>query len=100
MRLDLAAGVARIGADRDTLVSVEDVVGSPQADSLSGDAWENDLTGLQGADVLRGMDDFDRLGGGPGADEPYGGSDYDIIFGGPHQRFDFCRAEIVTTCER
>lgn len=145
VHLDLSEGVARIGPDQDTLVSVEDVVGSPQADTLVGDGWENDLTGLQGDDVLRGLDGFDRPDGGPGADDAYGGPAYDIMFGesgadrlfsgpgddevyggteddrligsigddalygeegqdfadgGAHERFDRCRAEVITNCER
>ncbi len=147
VHLDLDSGVAAVGPSHDRLVSIEDAVGSAQADILTGDERENDLTGGRGADMLRGMGRFDRLIGGAGADDAFGGPDaaYDIILGGsgadrllggpgddevygdadadrlaggrgddrlygdagqdtadggPDRRFDVCRAEMVTGCER
>ena len=57
----------------DTLVSIENVIGTSGRDILVGDA---------GANRLSGGDDFDRLTGGAGGDLIDGGDGVDVITGG------------------
>jgi Ca2+-binding RTX toxin-like protein len=68
--VDLAAGVASADGDggSDTLVSVENVLGSSLGDSLSGDANANVLAGGGGSDLLAGRGGADTLDGGGGTD--------------------------------
>ncbi|HZB74996.1 MAG TPA: hypothetical protein VE526_02140 [Solirubrobacteraceae bacterium] len=56
------------GAGKQTLVSVEDAVGSPFADHLVGSAGPNAVDGGAGADTIAGGDGSDRLAGGAGPD--------------------------------
>ena len=67
--VDLAARTA-VGAANgsDTLNSVERVVGTALADSLSGDSNANTLIGGGGNDTLRGLGGADTLTGGTGSD--------------------------------
>lgn len=72
--VDLAAGVMISGGEEDTLVAVENVVGSASDDELYGDDGPNVLDGVLGEDRAfgRGGDDWFRRthfsDGGPGAD--------------------------------
>jgi Ca2+-binding RTX toxin-like protein len=88
------------GDGTDTLLSLEYVVGSAYADTLTGDGGDNlltggggddDVTGKGGADtikgnhgndVLRGSDGDDWLLGQAGNDELYGGAGTDTLDGG------------------
>jgi hypothetical protein len=63
----------------DTLLSVENVIGTALADSLTGDANSNELSGKAGNDTLVGGAGDDRLNGGVGADSVSGGAGDDII---------------------
>ncbi|MBC6981701.1 calcium-binding protein [Caulobacter sp. 17J80-11] len=56
------------GAGRDTLVGIEDLVGSAFADVLTGDAGNNILAGGAGDDVLDGSGGDDLFDGGTGVD--------------------------------
>ncbi|MGH2682930.1 MAG: peptidoglycan DD-metalloendopeptidase family protein [Actinomycetota bacterium] len=76
--LHLGEGTAS-GQGEDTLVEVEDVVGSPLGDAITGDAGPNRLYGLGGDDVLDGGEGKDLVDGGDG--------------------FDRCTAETVSNCE-
>ncbi|QDU68546.1 PKD domain-containing protein [Engelhardtia mirabilis] len=58
--VDLAAGTAS-GAGMDTLIDIENVVGTAHDDSLVGDAGDNVLEGGSGNDVLDGGDGDDTL---------------------------------------
>ena len=58
---------------QNTLVSIENLVGSNHDDTLTGDAGNNVLTGLAGNDTLNGGLGNDTLRGGPGADTLDGG---------------------------
>jgi len=66
--VDLDAGVASQDGDgsADTLLSIEDVIGSGQDDLLYGDDNDNELVGGAGNDTLRGGGGFDALVGGSG----------------------------------
>jgi Ca2+-binding RTX toxin-like protein len=79
--VDLEAGTS-FGDGKDTLRSVENVIGSVHADSLLGDAGANTLDGLKGADTIRGREGNDTLRGGRGADLVKGGLGADLLFGG------------------
>ena len=69
--VDLAGNSASQDGDgaSDTLLRIEDVIGSDQDDSLFGDAGANILTGGQGNDVLRGAGGIDTLAGGDGSSD-------------------------------
>ena len=54
------------GAGSDTLVSVENLAGSPQSDVLKGDGGDNGLSGGAGNDTLTGSGGNDALDGGSG----------------------------------
>jgi Ca2+-binding RTX toxin-like protein len=87
--VDLKAGTASGGdADGDTLIKIENLTGSDEADTLLGNAIRNilvgndgsdSLSGLGGNDVLRGGDGDDRLEGGNGNDNLTGGSGADTF---------------------
>ncbi len=68
---------AGIGLDR--LFGIEDVVGSPFADRLTGDRGSNYLVGLGGNDLLTGGAGADTLDGGAGADTLRGGAGADCF---------------------
>ena len=69
-------------AEGDTLVNIENLLGSTLDDNLRGDAGANTLTGGEGADMLYGLAGIDTLQGGGGADTLYGGADNDFLEGG------------------
>lgn len=76
--VDLGAGSATDGTgDTDTLVSIENVIGSEFDDTLSGDENNNNLTGRKGNDTLEGGLGDDTIVGGNGADRLVGGSGAD-----------------------
>ena len=56
-------------ATGDKLLEIEGVVGSPFADSLTGNHLANDLQGGDGDDVLIGLRGNDALDGGEGSDQ-------------------------------
>jgi len=70
------------GAVLDSLNSIERVVGSAYADTLSGDAGANTLEGASGDDLLDGRDGNDTLHGGDGDDRLIGGAGTDVLDGG------------------
>ncbi|CUS33712.1 conserved hypothetical protein [Candidatus Nitrospira nitrosa] len=61
------------GAGSDTLVSIENLIGSNVADNLFGNTGNNVLIGLSGNDQLYGDTGDDRLSGGAGDDSLDGG---------------------------
>ena len=68
--VDLVSGTGRGGdAEGDTLVQIDNLIGSAFADRLTGDAGANALTGGAGDDVLRGGAGADALNGGDGQDQ-------------------------------
>jgi Ca2+-binding RTX toxin-like protein len=69
-------------AQGDTLINIEDLIGSGFSDILYGDNGANVLTGLNGNDVLIGIGGADELVGGDGADTLIGGNGRDRLVGG------------------
>ncbi|WP_380787019.1 Calx-beta domain-containing protein [Sphingomonas sp. R86521] len=71
-----------VGAGTDTLIGIEQLVGSRFDDTLTGDANANILFGEAGNDVLIGGFGTDTLIGGAGNDTLYGNQDNDTLLGG------------------
>lgn len=67
----------------DTLISVEHLIGSAQADTLTGDGVGNTLDGGDGEDWLQAAAGADTLDGGEGSDSVWGGTGDDLLDGGP-----------------
>jgi Ca2+-binding RTX toxin-like protein len=67
VEVDLGAGTAE-GDGEDTLKGIEDVVGTPFADTIAGDGQPNDLYGGSGIDELVGVGVGDAASGGTGPD--------------------------------
>lgn len=66
----------------DTLISVENLIGSAGDDMLTGSGQANNLNGMDGNDTLHGGDGGDVLTGSTGDDILQGGSGNDILNGG------------------
>ncbi|MHA4870659.1 Ig-like domain-containing protein [Duganella sp. PWIR1] len=81
--VNLQTGVASDGeGGTDTLLNIEQVVGSTFNDSLSGDAGVNYLSGMAGNDTLSGGAGEDLLDGGAGNDSLLGGDGDDALVAG------------------
>jgi Ca2+-binding RTX toxin-like protein len=82
--VDLLAGTASGGdADGDTLVSIENLIGSAFVDTLTGDGGANVIDGGDGNDTINGGGGDDTLFGGAGNDDRItGGAGNDTIDGG------------------
>jgi Ca2+-binding RTX toxin-like protein len=63
-----------------TIISIENVIGTSFADTITGDAGDNTLQGLAGIDSLSGGAGNDTLIGGVGADVLDGGADTDTAY--------------------
>ena len=74
--VDLAAGTGSGDGD-DTLSNIENVTGSPFADTLTGDGGANVLSGAAGNDTIDGGAGDDRIAGGAGDDAIDGGAGSD-----------------------
>ena len=79
--VDLTAGTAS-GDGTDTLTGIEEVYGSQQGDTISGDAVANALFGGPGNDNILGADGDDYLDGGNGTDTLDGGNGTDTCKNG------------------
>ena len=78
VNLSISGAQATGGAGSDTLISIENVVGSAFNDVLSGgDKKTNLLDGAAGDDILNGGKGRDVLIGGEGADKLFGGAGAD-----------------------
>lgn len=71
-----------LGAGFDTLISIENVVGTAYADLLIGNTGANRLEGGGGNDVITGGAGSDVLFGGAGSDTLNGGTGNDVLEGG------------------
>jgi Ca2+-binding RTX toxin-like protein len=76
--VDLREGFA-VGQGTDSIAGLENVLGSPYADQLSGNAAANRLDGGAGPDDGLGRGGVDVLIGGLGSDDLLGGSDSDRL---------------------
>lgn len=82
---------SKFGGSTDTLISIENILGSNSGDTITGNDNQNHLYGLDGFydildgaggdDILEGGNGTDYLYGGLGNDQLFGGSDNDYIFG-------------------
>lgn len=81
VRVDLRIATAQdtLGAGKDTIINVENVIGTSYADTLTGTLGDNKLTGGAGNDTLSGLGGNDFLFGGAGSDKLYGGDGNDQI---------------------
>ena len=69
------------GSETDTLISIENLIGSNFNDQLVGGAGANTLEGLGGEDILIGQNGDDILRGGDGHDILRGRNDNDSLYG-------------------
>lgn len=105
--VDLGAGTASGGAGVDTIVGVENIIGSFFDDALIGSGKPNVIRGGFGDDTIVGKKKADRLFGEGGDDKIYGGKGNDELSGGPGidtldggPGTDTCRSgEFKTACE-
>ena len=77
--VDLAAGVAAEGAQRDTVTAFERVLGGDGPDTLFGSERGEELRGGPGADVIDGRGGDDAIDGGTGRDRLRGGDGDDRL---------------------
>jgi len=83
VKVSLAATAAQAiggGQGSDTLISVENLVGSAYADTLTGSSGDNTLNGGAGNDTLNGGSGNDILIGGTGNDKLNGNSGTDTAY--------------------
>jgi Ca2+-binding RTX toxin-like protein len=80
--VSLQSGTATGGAGIDTLSEIENLLGSPYADTLTGDDGANGIDGGAGNDLLSGSAGNDVLTGGTGDDTLAGDAGDDQIHGG------------------
>lgn len=77
----LAGAQATGGAGLDTILGVENLIGSSSNDRLTGNGGANSLNGMSGDDSLVGNGGNDTLLGGDGNDTLYGGDGNDWLRG-------------------
>jgi Ca2+-binding RTX toxin-like protein len=81
--VDLSTGIAADGINGiDTLISIENLIGSQFADRLTGSSQANTILGGDGNDIIDGKEGNDRLFGENGKDEIFGGIGNDYLVGG------------------
>jgi hypothetical protein len=76
---DLQAGVARNGVNFEVMAGFESLLGTNQADTITGTADANGLFALGGDDFVYGGGGNDALAGGAGNDEMSGGTGNDTL---------------------
>ncbi len=87
VRVDLTNAATNTGiAAGDTFSGIEDLLGSNLADTLIGDAGNNQVSGAADADALEGRVGADTLDGGSGNDTLTGGAGADSLIGGDGTR--------------
>ncbi len=87
--VDLLAGTATGSAiGNDTLLNIEDVLGSAFDDTLTGKGGYNYLAGGGGKDTLDGGAGGDLMVGGAGDDTYYVDDVFDRVYESPHEGFD------------
>lgn len=80
-RIDLSTGTGQIDGVAVTLSGFEHAIGGDGADTLIGDAQDNNLQGARGNDRIEGQGGADRLAGGQGNDTLDGGDGDDLLVG-------------------
>ncbi|EJL78514.1 hemolysin-type calcium-binding protein [Polaromonas sp. CF318] len=90
--------VAGGNAIADTVVGIENVLGTAGDDTITGDANANGLSGMGGRDTLDGGAGNDMLDGGEGDDTLSGGSNNDVLKGGKgNDTYLFKRGDAIDT---
>ena len=79
VNLSLTSAQNTVGAGTDTLITIENLVGSAHNDTLTGNANANNLSGGSGNDRLTGGAGNDRLIGGAGNDTLKGDAGNDVF---------------------
>jgi Ca2+-binding RTX toxin-like protein len=80
--VSLMTGKASGGAGADRLVRIENLIGSPFADTLTGSRGANNINGGSGNDRINGGSGNDVIDGGAGNDVIDGGAGSDRLLGG------------------
>jgi Ca2+-binding RTX toxin-like protein len=80
--ITVTLGASGVGPGGDTLVEVEQVMGTAFSDTLSGGSADEALNGGDGTDSLAGNAGDDSLDGGAGSDTLNGGTGADRLTGG------------------
>ncbi len=80
--IDLAAGRVTWSSGTETLVGIENAVGTRGSNTITGTTGDNVLEGHAGDDRLNGGAGDDRLDGGDGGDRLIGGAGDDVLSGG------------------
>jgi len=76
------SNITVVDGDDDSVVNIENIIGSIGDDTLTGDTFANTLDGNAGDDILAGGGGGDNLFGGAGDDILDGGSGADVHAGG------------------
>ncbi|MDD2830166.1 MAG: calcium-binding protein, partial [Sulfuricurvum sp.] len=71
-----------LGSGTDTIINVENLIGSEFNDTLTGDSGNNIITGGAGNDSLSGGAGNDTINGGAGLNTLSGGQGNDTVYGG------------------
>jgi RTX calcium-binding nonapeptide repeat (4 copies) len=82
VQVDLRDGTSE-GEGNDVLADFENVVGTPQADTIHADHGRSIVIGGRGSDELFGHDGADALRGDQGNDQLFGQKGTDLVSGGP-----------------
>jgi Ca2+-binding RTX toxin-like protein len=83
VNVSLASGTGSGGeAQGDTLVNIENLIGSNYGDVLTGNDGDNTFDGWDGNDIINGGGGTDWLFGGGGQDTLNGGEGQDFLYGG------------------
>src|SRR5262245_1857778 len=81
-------------AEGDTLIGIDNLIGSSFDDGFVGDEWGNAFDGADGADTLKGAGGSDVLTGGRGNDALFGGGDDDTaMFSGHYADYQFTQLD-------
>ena len=84
VQVSLSVGAVQTGgdADGDTLLNIENLIGSASDDTLTGNSARNTIDGSEGNDTLSGGGQIDTINGGDGDDIISGGQGIDVLDGG------------------
>ncbi len=82
VNLNTGMGGSISGGETDTLIGIENVIGTSFDDDIRGDGLGNVLVGLGGADFFQGNGGDDTIDGGDGDDFMQGGDGSDTLIGG------------------